>query len=183
VAEVSGTSPASPEVLLAEYKSLKAEQQQRIGTRDNLLYATFTTVAVVLAAVLTSRAPAALLAAPPVMQVLGWTYLRNDIKVNDIRRYIARVLAPALGDGALGWELDAGHDGMRRVRRAFQVTADITAFPGASAALALAAVIAQSLRPGLGLAVLVAAGGAAEVACGALLGWAVIRAARLGPGS
>jgi hypothetical protein len=169
------------EVLLAEYKALKSEQQSRIGTRDNLLYAAFTAMAAVIAAVFTSRLPAVLLAGPPVMEVLGWTYLSNDIKVTQIGDYIRRELGPLLGDGAFGWEQDGEHPGRRRARKLFQLIADAVAFCVLPSGLALMGIIGQALRPGVAITVLVVAAALAEVSGAAAIGWMLARYASLEP--
>lgn len=135
------SEPQEREVLLAEYAKLKDEQLKRISDRDNMVYATFTVLAAVAAAAFTAKIPALLLAAQPAMMVFGWKYLATDIKVTEIGAYIRRELAPRLGGGAFGWELDAEDPRARRLRKTAQLTADLMAFPLAGAALALTAAI------------------------------------------
>lgn len=154
---------AADDVLLAEYAQLKAEQQSRIGTRDNLLYAAFTAAAAVIAGALSAGYWAVILAAPPAMLVLGWTYLSNDRKVTEIGRYVRLELAPRLGNGAFAWEQDTEEPRARRTRKAWQLAADLTAFPGAAAALAVTAAVLSGATPLLVVAV-------AEVAASILLG-------------
>jgi hypothetical protein len=133
--------PVDREVLLAEYSALKTEQNARIGTRDGLLYATFAAVGGVLVGAFTSKLMLAMLVAPPVILVLGWTYLSNDIKVSQLGSYVRDILAPKLGEHAFGWELDTEVEAERRTRKLFQLAADLIAFPAASVALALAGLL------------------------------------------
>jgi len=123
------------DLLKIEYEQLKQEQRNRIGVRDNLIYATLGSMAVVIAAALQAKGPAnLLLMLPPVTIVLGWTYLVNDEKVSAIGRYIRTELAPRLavltGDGeqVFGWEA-AHRTGARRLsRKALQLTVDLGTF-------------------------------------------------------
>lgn len=126
------------DVLMAEYTALKAEQLARIGTRDNLLYATLAAVGGVLAAALTARQPACLLLVPPAGVVLGWTYLVNDLKISAIREYIRTELAPTVaavsGAPAFGWERVHLGDPLYRTRQAGHLAADLTTFVAAPTA-------------------------------------------------
>jgi hypothetical protein len=131
------------DVLLQEYAALKAEQLARIGTRDNLLYATLAAFAGVLAAALTSGQPACLLLVPPAAVILGWTYLANDVKISAIREYIRTELARRMdaltgGTGAdplpFGWEFAHLADPMYDARRAGHLAVDLLAFTVAPAA-------------------------------------------------
>lgn len=70
-------------LVLAEYQTLKAEQLARIGTRDNLLYATY--AAIVGVALAGAGQARVLLALPAAGVVLGWTYLANDKKITQIQ--------------------------------------------------------------------------------------------------
>jgi hypothetical protein len=131
------------DVLLAEYAALKAEQLARIGTRDNLLYATLAVIGGVLAAALSSRQPACLLLVPPATVILGHTYLANDLKISGIREYIRVGLARrmiALTDDAgtdplpFGWEFVHLIDPMYSGRRKGHLAVDLLAFAVAPAA-------------------------------------------------
>jgi hypothetical protein len=120
-------------VLLAEYEQLKQEQRDRMGLRDNLVYAGLGAQAAVVAAIVTGRGGTALLLLlPPVAALLGWTRLMNDLKVSSIRRYIRSGLTSQLtalaGDAPtlFGWE--TGDDPRRRVRKCGQLAHDLTAF-------------------------------------------------------
>jgi hypothetical protein len=122
--------------LLAEYTQLKTEQAQRIGVRDNLMYATLASVAaVVVGTQQTAAGTALLLALPAVCVVLGWTYLSNDRMVTAIGAYVRRELAPALaGRGAsrpaFGWEDDHGADRRRHQRKRIQLAVDLGTYCG-----------------------------------------------------
>lgn len=133
---------AEPEItpatlLLAEYERVKAEQQARIGFRDNLLYATLASMAGVVAAALAGDGGAnLLLLLPPVCVILGWTYLVNDEKVSAIGRYVRSALAPELsrlsGRGpngvVFGWEAVHRTDDDRMLRKASQLVVDLGTF-------------------------------------------------------
>ncbi|AUY50279.1 hypothetical protein [Streptomyces sp. CB01881] len=123
------------QVLLAEYTSIKDEQKQRIGFRDNLIYATLASLAAVLAATLQSGGhPERLLLLPPVTFLLGWTYLINDHKISSIGRYIRGDLAPRLaavlpGDTTVfGWEASHLRDERRTSRKYLQLASNLLVF-------------------------------------------------------
>ncbi|MEN3612662.1 hypothetical protein AAH979_24305 [Plantactinospora sp. ZYX-F-223] len=122
-------------VLLAqEYDRLKEEQNHRIGTRDNLMYATLVSIAGVVVGTYQAESVDLLLLLPPVCVVLGWTYLVNDEKVSAIGRYIRADLGPRLGAlvGAgqpiFQWEGSHRSDRRRRSRKIFQLATDLTTF-------------------------------------------------------
>ncbi|MCM2390524.1 hypothetical protein [Streptomyces albipurpureus] len=128
-------------LLVAEYERIKAEQQARIGFRDNLLYATLASVAAVIAALLqTDGRTALLLLLPPVSVLLGWTYLVNDEKISAIGRYVRMELSPRLlaiaevnepaGQQAtvFGWEWAHREDQRRVTRKRLQLAVDLTTF-------------------------------------------------------
>ena len=119
-----------------EYEQLKDEQLKRIGTRDGLIYATLASVAAIMAAGIKTASPLLLLALPPTVLLLGWTYLANDRKVTEIGAYIrtdlatrARVLLP--GADPFGWEthhrIHCAGTG-RRSHKVGQLLVDLTAF-------------------------------------------------------
>lgn len=123
------------QVLLSEYERLKEEQKNRIGFRDNLIYATLGSLALVVAAALQQKGRSdLLLMLPPVAFVLGWTYLVNDEKITSIGRYIRAELGPRLGvvtnaeAGLLQWEHAHRGDGRRKSRKYFQLAVDLTTF-------------------------------------------------------
>ncbi len=139
------TSGTAYDLLVEEYKALKAEQQLRIGIRDNLLYATMAALAAVVAASASAHNPAYLLLTPPVCLVLGWTYHANDQKISAVGQYVRTGLAPHLaaltGNEApvFGWETAHRLSGFRVTRHvAGQLATDLTAFgvPPVAAAVA-----------------------------------------------
>ncbi|MEU5397802.1 hypothetical protein ABZ348_00690 [Streptomyces sp. NPDC005963] len=128
-------------LLMAEYERIKAEQQARIGFRDNLLYATLASVAAVVAALLqTNGRTALLLLLPPVSVLLGWTYLVNDEKISAIGRYVRTELSPRLlaiaqanepagqHTAVFGWEWAHRDDQRRGTRKRLQLGVDLTTF-------------------------------------------------------
>ena len=139
------------DVLMAEYTALKAEQLARIGTRDNLLYATLAAFGAVLAAALTSGQPTCLLMVPPAAVILGWTYLANDLKISAIREYIRTELARRMdalsgGTGAdplpFGWEFAHLVDPLYASRRAAHLGVDLLAFVLTPAAVIIVCLVA-----------------------------------------
>lgn len=125
------------EVMLTEYKELKAEQRARIATRDNLLYATLAVIGLVVAAALRSPSPATmLLALPAATVVLGRVYISNDHKIATIGRYLRDDLAVRIeavtGAAALGWEWANRLDAGRRVGMVSALAGDLWLFAGTS---------------------------------------------------
>lgn len=132
-------------VLLNEYERIKDEQNNRIGFRDNLIYATLASMAVVIAAVLQNpRQDQLLLIIPPVALLLGWTYLVNDEKISAIGGYVRSDLSPRLAalvddlETPFGWETAHRNDRRRISRKYLQLSIDLLLFGGG----ALAALIA-----------------------------------------
>jgi len=176
------STPAPPEqltVLLAEYGQLKDEQAQRIGHRDNLVYATLTAAAATIVGAVQTHAAALLLALAPVCVLLGWTYLANDRMVTAIGRYLRDELAPRLesfaGAAVLGWEREHPADTRRRQRKCFQLAANLLTFVLPGAAAAIAAVVAG--RP----VWLVIVGAVVAFALLAVLAWQIVAHADLPP--
>lgn len=156
------TEPASPafadeltklrcEAQLKEFEALKAEQVQRIGFRDNMLYVTLVVVGAIAAYALeggqNDTLPGlrrhALLVVPWICVVLGWTSVMNDEKITAIGDYIKK--PGGLGDAlhaTLGcdraalfrWEDDHRSDDYRRLRKLFQLAVDLTTFVASGAA-------------------------------------------------
>jgi hypothetical protein len=131
---MSGVDPQelAARLMVVEYEQLKEEQRDRIGFRDNLLYANLVALAAVVAATSTRGGAWLLLLLPPVSTVLGWTYVVNDEKVSAIGRYIRAELRAALGamtDRAcvFGWE-EPGTDRHRFARKRRQLCVDLLAF-------------------------------------------------------
>lgn len=126
-------------VYLQEYDKLKAEQIQRIGFRDNLLYVTLGVFGAVLSFALDKPDRSyALLVLPWVCLVLGWTYLVNDEKVSALGRYIRLELVPKVGKemqisdtdalSVLGWEIAHRSDARRKRRKIEQLIIDEITF-------------------------------------------------------
>lgn len=82
------------QIYLQEYDKLKGEQAQRIGFRDGMIYTTLGAFGALLAFVVTNNLNYyALLIAPWICVILGWTYLVNDEKISAIGRYIRKDLS------------------------------------------------------------------------------------------
>jgi hypothetical protein len=137
-------------LLTAEYERLKEEQIQRIGTRDNLVYATLASIAAVVVGAYQARLIDILLLLAPGCVVLGWTYLVNDEKISAIGRYIRVELGPRLsalaeGSPVFGWETAHRSDRRRRGRKVLQLFVDLMIFclPG------MIAVVVRLTRSGV----------------------------------
>lgn len=124
------------EVYLTEYKELKNEQIQRIGLRDNIVYATLAAAAAVFAFVMSKQVdPIALLGLAPATFVLGWIHLNNDVKSCAIGRYLRCTLRNRIHKltgseypGILGWEIEVRSGRQRPWRKLMDCTASILAF-------------------------------------------------------
>lgn len=116
------------EILMEEYRILKAEQSMRIGFRDNLLYVTLGIFGAIASFALTNANNySAFLVIPWVCLVMGWTYLINDEKISAIGRYVRydleKRVGALIGGSAdekylFGWET-AHRDDPRRKRRKY----------------------------------------------------------------
>jgi hypothetical protein len=157
-----GDKDSTLEVLLAEYNCLKAEQAQRIGFRDNLLYVTLGVFgAVVSFAVSDASNYYALLVIPWVCLILGWTYVVNDEKISSIGRYIRYKLVDKVkehtGYGDLetlfGWEIAHRSDRHRMRRKIQQLIVDEITFV-ASGIIALGAFWFLAANPPVGVTIL-----------------------------
>ena len=157
-----GDKDSTLEVLLAEYNCLKAEQAQRIGFRDNLLYVTLGVFgAVVSFAVSDPSNYYALLVIPWVCLILGWTYVVNDEKISSIGRYIRYKLVDKVkehtGYGDLetlfGWEIAHRSDRHRMRRKIQQLVVDEITFV-ASGMIALGAFWFLAANPPVGVTIL-----------------------------
>ncbi len=104
----SGTTDLAAMLLVEEYKALKAEQSDRIRTRDNLVYTTLAAIAAVVFGAYQADRLAFLLAVPLVCAALGWIRVANDRKVNSIRNYLrdhtAVRLEKIVGQPVFAWE-------------------------------------------------------------------------------
>lgn len=134
------------EVALSEYGELKSEQRERIKSRDGLAYTTLASIVAVIIGVAQTHLGALLFALAPACAILGWTRLRNDAHVVEIRRYIRDTLSPVLsaetGCSVLMWETG----GRLRGHRYGNLIVDLALFvvPGV-AAVATWAVLFGSL--------------------------------------
>jgi hypothetical protein len=124
-------------IWLAEYDKLKAEQTQRIGFRDNLLYVTLGLFGIVIPAAVSNPANYhALLVIPWVCLILGWTYLINDEKITAIGRYIRLTLVEKVKEktghpdveSLFGWEIAHRSDRRRGRRKIEQLIVDQITF-------------------------------------------------------
>lgn len=122
------------DILVVEYQALKAEQCSRIGTRDNLIYATLAAYGAVLLGVGSRNASILFLLLIPAIGVLmGWTHLINDDKISAIGDHIQENIRPSLmaqlgGDDLFAWEqAHRSRPGQRR-RKRLQLGADTLAF-------------------------------------------------------
>jgi hypothetical protein len=126
------------QILMDEYKVLKAEQQSRIGFRDNLLYVTLVLFGTISSFALTSeKSHPAFLVIPWVCIVLGWTYVVNDEKISAIGRYIRYTLEERIsalmggtadGKYLFGWETAHRDDPRRKSRKYLQLFIDEVTF-------------------------------------------------------
>lgn len=119
-----------------EYTELKDEQRTRMAIRDQLGYATWAGIGLVLAAgriTGPAASPILWLALPVVVVVLGWTRIQNDLKITRIGQYIREDLAPRVsvlvGEPVFGWETAHNGPGTRRQLRMWcQLIADLTLY-------------------------------------------------------
>jgi hypothetical protein len=89
---------STKELLKAEFDRLKAEQTQRIGFRDNMIFVQFAAIGAITSWVFTNlEKPTsiyALFIIPWVCVALGWTYVVNDHMISRIGRYFRWVMEP-----------------------------------------------------------------------------------------
>jgi hypothetical protein len=129
------------ELYFKEYEKLKDEQTQRIGFRDNLIYATLVGIAGVISyASTTTLGSPVLLVLPIICFILGWTYLVNDEKISAIGKYIRITLSdkiktslPGAGQDIFGWEIVHRSDPKRVSRKILQFVTDEITFVGSGA--------------------------------------------------
>jgi hypothetical protein len=133
------------DVYLAEYKRLKSEQSARIGTRDNLVYASLVATAGVsaYAFLVDAGKPIVVLALPLANFVLGWIHTNNDAKSRHIARYLRYSLNERIcgivGRGPeelvgaenpciFGWESAVRKVELRCLRKLTNLVADLVTF-------------------------------------------------------
>ena len=126
------------QILMEEYRVLKAEQSMRIGFRDNLLYVTLGLFGALSSFALNSdKGHYAFLVIPWVCLVMGWTYVVNDEKISAIGRHVRYTLEDRLsaliGGSAdeqylFGWETAHRDDRRRKNRKYIQLFIDQVTF-------------------------------------------------------
>jgi hypothetical protein len=124
-------------IWLLEYDKLKAEQTQRIGFRDNLLYVTLGLIAVIIPTAISNPTNCpALLTIPWFTLILGWTYLNNDQKISAIGHHIRHTLTPNIQQKInsqplvplFTWETAHRNDTHRKRRKLIQLFIDQLTF-------------------------------------------------------
>lgn len=137
------------EILLHEYDALKAEQIERIKTRNGYMGATLLVVLAAAGGALQADQAALLLVIPPVCAVAGWYWLREDLQIVAIRRHIREKLAPRLaqeaGEPVLLWEADD----RSMTSRIAQAVANMITFvvPGLAAIVTCVALVGREAWP------------------------------------
>lgn len=173
-------------VWLLEYDKLKAEQTQRIGFRDNLLYVTLGLFVTVMSFAASNSANYyAFLILPWASLILGWTYLVNDEKISAIGRYIRLTLVEKVKEktghaeveSLFGWEIAHRSDRRRSLRKIEQLIVDEITFV-VSGIIAL--ISFWILVPGAALAIHVVGG--VELILLLILGWEILIYADLAKG-
>ncbi|MEG4285534.1 hypothetical protein QUB68_20595 [Microcoleus sp. A006_D1] len=173
-------------VWLLEYDKLKAEQTQRIGFRDNLLYVTLGLFGTIVSFAASNSANYyAFLLLPWASLILGWTYLINDEKISAIGRYIRLTLVEKVKqkigyadvESLFGWEIAHRSDPRRSRRKMEQLIVDELTFV-VSGIIALMSF--WVLVPGAALAIHIMGG--FELLLLLILGWEIIVYADLAKG-
>jgi hypothetical protein len=180
------TEDITLKIWLAEYDKLKAEQAQRIGFRDNLLYVTLGLFGVIIPTAISNATNYyALLVVPWICLILGWTYLINDEKISAIGRYIRLTLVEKVKEktghpdveSLFGWEIAHRSDPRRSRRKIEQLVIDELTFV-VSGTIAL--IVFFLLVPKAALAVYILGG--FEFILLLVLGWEIIIYADLAKG-
>lgn len=120
------------QIFVSEYEKLKQEQINRLGFRDNLIYANLIALTGIVSIVADDISRIALLLMlPMVCLTLGWTYLVNDEKISAIGRYVRTTLTNKIKEmlhtnepTILGWELAHRSDTKRISRKIIQLFVD-----------------------------------------------------------
>ncbi len=164
-----------------EYGELKAEQRDRMKTRDGFPVSTFGSLAAVGALAGSTNQVALLLLVAPFCAVLGWNRIGNDFKVTQIGTFIRTVLGPAARTDAgidpnapmYQWETYHTSHGARRRVKLIQLVFDLTTFvaPGIAAVLIVVVYGDWNTLTWLGIA--------ASVGMSALIAWQVFEHADL----
>ena len=120
------------DIYLSEYEKIKQEQIQRMGFRDNLIYANLIAITGIVSIVAddVARMPV-ILVLPMICITLGWTYLVNDEKISALGRYIritfserVRELLKSADTEIFGWETAHRSDKRRVSRKIIQFFID-----------------------------------------------------------
>ncbi|MEZ5672988.1 MAG: hypothetical protein R3E08_11670 [Thiotrichaceae bacterium] len=125
-------------IYLIEYNNLKNEQIQRIGFRDNLLYAMLVAFGGVCSYVLSNdNYLNVLLILPSLCFILGWTYMVNDEKISAIGKYLRSDMRQKMSqlthapvETLLSWEVVHRSDAKRKSRKRLQFAVDLLSFVG-----------------------------------------------------
>ncbi len=171
------------DLLALEYVQLKEEQRLRIGTRDNLLYATLGCYAAVVAGVLQTGDVRVALLLPALCLILGWTYHVNDNRITAIGRYVESTIVPRLRSitrsrvPILAWERAHRTDRDRRARKVWQTSVDLLAY--VVPIVAAVGTVAASTRMSLPVAALATAEAVAGVLLAAAILTQAVRGARM----
>jgi len=174
------------QVWLAEYDKLKAEQTQRIGFRDNLLYVTLGLFGLIIPTSISTPANYyALLVIPWLCLILGRTSLINDEKISAIGCYIRLTLVEKVKEktghadveSLFGWEIAHRSDRHRSRRKIEQLVVDQITFI-VSGIIALIAFFLLVPKTGLPIYLL----GGFEFLLLLVLGWEIIVYADLAKG-
>lgn len=125
------------DIYFREYDKLKAEQTQRIGFRDNILYVTLGLYSGILSFALSSSINYyVFIAIPWIGLILGWTYLVNDQKISAIGKYIRSRLTDNIkkqiddigNEPIFEWEIEHRSDERRKERKIKQLIIDELTF-------------------------------------------------------
>lgn len=112
----------------AEYSELKAEQRDRIRTRDNLYLAAFAFYGALISFALSSSLPNDVwLTLAFVASMIGYVFFENEIKISNIRAYLKAKRVPEDS-----WEDWIENEDARWIRKLFQLLFDLTAFSAPS---------------------------------------------------
>lgn len=166
--------------VLEEYGRLKAEQTQRIGTRDNLIYTTLAAL-LLLAGATSWLGVDALLLVAPITTVLGWTYLVNDRTITRLGRYVSERLSSALSAllpenaDPFGWERVHRAYESRTRQKAMQCFIDLLLFAGSGVAASVVVLVSDRTPLAWALA-------PADILLSLVLAWEIWRTGRLSAG-
>lgn len=123
------------EILLEEYKVLKAEQLTRIKHRDNIIYVLLGAVGTLFSFAVIHNVNYVVAILPMISFVLCWLYLANDRKISEIGTYITDDLSSKLSsliddknENVFYWEKKHKTYTGRKKRKLIQFIVDILVF-------------------------------------------------------